>query len=306
MKIFVTGGAGFLGSYLANELLNEGHEVIIYDSFVDLSLLSLISGDKISKVKVIQGDIQDLPLIMRTIKGNGIKHVAHLAALLTTASHDNPHFAIKVNCLGTANILETGRILGIEKIVWASSVAAGGREEPTRDNPASYKPREIYGACKAFNETLTALYSSEHGLDITGLRFPLIYGEGQRGGVAATLMTELIKKPLAGKPGEVPYGDDIINWLYVRDAARAITHALKTKKPRTLSFNVGGELRPMKDARDLALKHLPGARLTLLPGTMGLSWQYSTKSIESEMGFKPLFTLEDGMGEIIRLVRGKL
>ncbi len=301
LKILVTGGAGFLGSYLLNELVDEGYEVFVYDVFFDIESLKFLLGERFSKIKMIPGDIQDLPLIMRKIKENGVKKVVHLATLLTTASHDNPYLAVKVNCLGMANILEAGRILGVEKIVWASSLAVGTHEEKPYE--VSYRPWGLYGACKAFNASLANLYSTDYGLDITGLRFPLMYGEGQKGGVAATLVRELVIKPVLGESGDVPYGDDTIIWLYVRDAARAITLALKAKKPKTLSFNVGGDLRSIKEAREIVLKYLPNARILPQAGVMGLSWSFSTRAIEEEVGFKPFFPLEEGMRETIEHVR---
>lgn len=303
MKVLVTGGTGFLGSYVVNQLVGEGHDVVVYDLFADTGLLSSLLGEKLSRVKVVQGDILDLPFLTRVITESKVEKIVHLAAILTQASAENPHRALNVNCLGTANVFEAARWLRIEKIVWASSFSAGCQEE-ARDKVA-YRPTDVYGACKAFNETLAAHYVSDFSLDITGLRFPMLYGKGQRAGIAATITRELIIRPALGEPGVVPNGDDAPNWLYARDAAAVISRALQLRRPRVLAFNVGGDLRSMKEAREIVLRQIPDAKLELRPGVSGLNWRFDASAVQKETGYQPVFTLEKGISDTIEMTRGR-
>ena len=111
-------------------------------------------------------------------------------------------------------------------------------------------------------------------------------------------------KPALDMPGRVPYGDDeIINWLYVEDAARAVVLACRSATTKTRSFNIDGEIHTVKEAVDLLKKFVPGAKVTLLSGHTGFTALYYTAEIKEEIGYRPLWPLTKGMKKVIREVR---
>lgn len=308
MSYLITGGTGFIGSYISRLLVGEAENVVAYDSYPRQDILEYLLGKKkISLIRIVRGDITDLALLIRTVQEFNIKKIIHLAGLLRLACSENPILAERINCGGTANVLETARISHLEKVVYASSVAIFGPTEKYEQeyipNDAPHYPSTIYGASMSFKEQLAEHYFNEYGVDSIGLRFPGAYGVGQREGLAATMTEELMIKPAMGRPGKVPNGDDILNWLYVEDAARAVVMASKSAKTKIRAFNIDGDICSVKDAAELVKKLVPGANITLLPGQAGYTAKYDTTKIREEIGYSPQWKLEEGIKQVIHKVR---
>jgi UDP-glucose 4-epimerase len=219
MSYLITGGSGFIGAYVTKLLAQEGEDVTLYDiSPRPESLDAILTSKEMGHIALVQGDILDFAHLIRITKELHVTKIVHMAGLLSMASSANPCLAMKVNCDGTANVFETVRILGLEKVVYASSASIFGPSErygwkPVA-NDAPHYPSTVYGACKSFLERIADCYFTEHGVDCVGLRFPNTYGMGQREGIAAMITEELIVKPATGKPGKVFYmADELINWL---------------------------------------------------------------------------------------------
>lgn len=308
MSYLITGGTGFIGAHIARLLTQAGEEVVIYDIEPRRDMLEyLLKKEEILLVKVIKGDITDLAHLIRTAKEHNCTKIIHMAALLSIASSANPSLAVRINCDGTVNILETARILNLEKVVYASSNTVFGPAEKYEQeyipNDAPHYPSTIYGACKSFNERLAEYYFNEYGVDSIGLRFPVVYGMGHKEGAAAILTEELMVKPALGKPGRVPSGDDTLNWLYVEDATRGVVMASRKATTKTRSFNIDGEICPITVAADYVKKLVPDADITLLPGHTGFTGKFETSKIREEIGYRPQWPLEKGIEQVINAVR---
>ncbi|MGA9400656.1 NAD-dependent epimerase/dehydratase family protein, partial [Haladaptatus sp.] len=154
--VLVTGGTGFIGSYTAKELLEQGHDVVAYDLSTDPRILEKlgIADD----VEIRRGDITDSTDVIRAVKESGATRIVHLAGLLTTTARENPRAGIEVNVLGTNNVMEAARTLSdqVERVAWASSAAVFA--PPTNYDTewvTEYDlvyPDTLYGAAKEFNE----------------------------------------------------------------------------------------------------------------------------------------------------------
>lgn len=312
MKTYlITGGTGFIGSYVARELIGKGAKVVLYDvSPNEQSLRAALSKENKDKPIIVRGNILDLGHLIHTIKKYNPVGIIHMAYLLYQASKLNPSLAIKVNCIGTNNLFEAVRLTDIStKIAWASSCTVFGAPERHKEeylsNDAPHYPPDIYGATKSFMERMAEFYFHEYGVDSIALRFSPVYGAGMQEGTTATLIRELIVKPALGNPGKVPFGDDVVNWLYVEDAARVLVMAANQDEMKTKAFNVNGDLRAVKEAADYVMQRIPNADLTLEPGYWGLCFKYDTSLLEEEIGFKPKFSMEEGINEIIDIVRNR-
>jgi nucleoside-diphosphate-sugar epimerase len=307
MRYLITGGTGFVGSYVTRRLLREGHDVVAFDFRpAGTSIEQILTPEEIARIRIVDGDVTDLPRLRQACEEARVERLIHLAYLLQVESDANPVLAVKVNCDGTANVLEVAKDLGIPRVVWASSVTVFGPPaaypQEFVPNDAPHHPVSVYGACKSLCEYLAHHYHKKHGVDSIGLRFSLVYGVGRmRGG--GQFAYELINKPALGEAGNVPFGDDVVDWLYVDDAARGVVLASQAPPAKTRAFTMGGELRPMHEVARYVRQLIPDARISLQPGTFGITWKYDTSRIAEELGFRPEWTMERGIRETINQLR---
>lgn len=304
MRVLMTGGTGFIGSYVARHLLARGDEVIAYDLLPDRNTLQrILAADEAARVEVVFGDVTDLPHLLATIKRVRPERLVHLAYLLTDACQANPPRALRVNGQGTINIFEAARALDVPRVVWASSIAVFGRRSVGPDgvvaNDAPHDPATIYGACKSLNERYARHYARAYRLDLIGLRFPIVYGPGRmRGG--GQFVHELIERPALGLPGRVPYAHELVSWGYVEDIAAAIVAALDAPAPRTRIYTIGGAVATVAEAAEHVRAILPDADLTLeAAGTTGLPARFDTAPAEAELGWAPQVPLAEGIRRTI-------
>jgi UDP-glucose 4-epimerase len=236
-----------------------------------------------------------------------------MAAIMLLEFNSNPLLGVKVNCEGTASVFESARFLGLKKVVWASSGSVFGPAEKYPQeyipNDAPHYPQNIYGAAKSFDEFMAAYYSDRYGLDITALRFVMVYGAGQLRGRTAAIIRQLVCNPALGKPGKVPAaGDNVLGWTYVDDAARAMVLASKISQTKTKAFSVMGEIHTVQEIADYVRELIPEADITLLPLERSASHtimtcKYDTRLVEEELGYRSQWSMKRGIKETISIVR---
>jgi nucleoside-diphosphate-sugar epimerase len=312
MACLITGGTGLVASRIARRLAETGKEVVIYDYSPDKDMLEMVIDEKLRpKVKVVKGDILDYDFLAKTIKENNVDSIFHYAAILGDAIKENPCWASKVNVEGTLNCFEAARVLKLKKVVWASSNAVFPTTFPTK-LPKEFKPDDyvyypwgLYGAAKLFGENAAEYYFQQYGVDITAVRYgPLLFGAGQKRGKSGEVIQELVLNPALGKPAKVPYGDDTMLWLYAEDAARAAVLASQTKRTKVGAYNIGGHSYSVKELFNYVKKLLPEAQMELLPGPYnGPCYNFDTALTEKELGFRPQYSVHDGIKESINMMR---
>ena len=302
MKVLVTGGSGSLGHAVTLALVAAGDTVLSYDLAAP--------RERRSDVLYERGDVTDGVHLVRTAKEFGAEVIVHLAALLLVQTNQDPGLAVRVTCGGMVNALEAARILGIPRVVWASSggVFGGYLDGAPIANDAAFRPNSIYSAAKLLNEHIAAQYADSFGIDTIGLRFTLMTGPGRQGtGIADRLGQELIDKPARGKPGRVPFGDDTACWLWLGDAAAVVAIAVHHEgRAPTRVYNVGGEPRSIRDAARIVRRLLPTAELTLEPGKANLHHPLDTTVIERELGWRTRTPLEDQLRLMLESARAAI
>jgi nucleoside-diphosphate-sugar epimerase len=312
MNYLVTGGTGFVGAYVVRDLTREGHRVTVFDLALNREFLqNVLSEDERQQVQLVAGDVTDLPMVLRTMRDARPHRTVHLAATLGASSEENALRALRVNCEGTINIFEAALTFDVQKVVWASSIAVFGapsRRPPGEiANDAYHQPGDLYGACKAMNEQLGRHYRRRRSLDCTGVRFSVVYGYGKAltmaRGTGADFLYELIDKPALGQPGIVPHGDEIIDWLYVEDAARAVVLATKALHNRSIGLNICGERSTVRGVATRIRHLLPNAQLEVQPGTWGGPMHFEMATTEAEINYSPQFSLEEGLRRNINMLR---
>jgi len=311
MTYLITGGTGFIGAYVARDLLARGDKVVTYDALPQEEwLCRIVPDDSRNRLTTVTGNILDLARLLETAQQHDVGSIIHLAYLLAPESNQSPTMAIRVNCEGTVNVFNTARLLEIRRVIWTSSAGVFGPparyQEPVLPNDAAHYPIYLYGACKSLNETVATHYFNTFGLDSIGLRVTFVYGPSIRRGGGANLVKSLIDRPALGIPSLVPFGDDTMNLQHVEETARMIVMASDAPPTATRVFNTTGEVTTVRDAVARVRELLPEAPITAEPGYYmggGVIPRYDTSLLEAEVGFTPAYDLKEGLRRSINAVR---
>lgn len=307
--VLITGGTGFIGSYVAQDFVTEGHDVVAFDLSTDTRILEKLDIE--SEVTVRRGDVSDPTDLLRVIRETDTTHIVHLAALLTTSARESPRLAHEVNIGGTNTVFEAARILDdqIERVAWASSAAvfappANYEDDWVTEDDLVY-PDTLYGATKEYNEHQARVYYEDHGISHVGLRPTVAYGPYRETGGSAFL-ANIIEKPALGESFSVEYGDQVIDWQHVKDIAQAFRLATLTADDQLSQriYNVRGEIATIRKASETVQSILPDAELTVSDeGELPWTQQLDMSAIQDDMGYEVEYDLEHGFREYINVLR---
>ncbi|AGB16277.1 nucleoside-diphosphate-sugar epimerase [Halovivax ruber XH-70] len=307
--VLVTGGTGFIGSFICADLIEHGHDVVAYDLSTDTSILAAL--DVADDVEVVRGDVTDPTDVIRTVRETGTTRIVHLAALLTTTARENPRAAIDVNVMGTNNIFEAARTLDdqVERVAWASSAAVFAPPTNYEDDWVTEDdlvyPDTLYGATKEYNEHQARIYHEDYGLDHVALRPTVAYGPYRETGGSAFL-ANIIEKPALGESFSVEYGDQVIDWQYVEDIAQAFRLAAFADESALSQrvYNVRGEVATIREAAETVEKIMPDADITVSDeGELPWTQQLEMSAIQDDLGYDPEYDLETGFRKYINTLR---
>jgi UDP-glucose 4-epimerase len=309
MSYLITGGTGFIGSYVLRRIVRAGGRVVAYDLEPDRNAAAqVLTPEELEQVLLVRGDICDAPLLYRTIKENQVACVLHLASLLIPACDADPRLALRVVCEGFTNVLEAARLFDLRRVVWTSSVAVFGspndHHEEYVPNDAPHHPRTVYGACKSLNEYMAVHYARTWDIDVIGLRFAAVYGLGRMRGVSA-FATDLMEKPALGRDTVVRFGDDVIDWQYAEDAASMVLRAAEVERTNTRCFNTCCDVRSVSEAAAYVRRLFPEVRVNLEPGSTGIVWKTDATPLREELGFQPAYSMERGIIETVNGFRAR-
>jgi nucleoside-diphosphate-sugar epimerase len=300
VSTLVVGGGSFIGAFVIRRLLREGASVVAYDVDVrENAIHRILEPGELARVRFVRGDVLDLVGLLHAARDHRVSEIVHLAAALIPTCEAEPALGVRVNVDGLNHVLETARVMGARRVVWASSIAVYGPPEAYRGEPdedAPHWPTTVYGACKSLNEYMAAHYARVFGVDTIGLRFTVVYGPGRmRGALAYRLGQELLEKPAYGRPARVPAGDGLVNWQHVEDAAQAVLLALRHPGPAPRRvFNTGGEALGVREAAAAVQRLLPEARIDVEPGPAEGIARLSIERARKELGYAPRYDFASG------------
>jgi UDP-glucose 4-epimerase len=255
-KIVVTGGAGFVGSHIIDQLVAEGaREVIAYDNMVRGKEENLAGAMAAGNVKLVKGDITDPDGLAKVFEG--ADYAFHQAALWLLECESEPRKSLSVNVMGTFNVLEACVNAGVKKAIVASSssVYGDGLYFPT-DEKHPFNNNLFYGATKVADEQVCRAFYKKYGLDYIATRYLNVYGPRMdyRGAYVMVIMNwlRLIEE------GEAPVifgeGSETLDLVYVEDVARANIMMLKSSVTNE-AFNVcAGKETTLAELADVILK----------------------------------------------------
>ena len=295
----VTGGCGFIGSHIAEALVQKGEKVRILDNLSTGREENIASFRK--GVDLVVGDIRDDVLMDQVM--DGVRGVFHEAALVSVGlSVESPRLNHDINVLGTFNVMEAARKNGIRRVVCASSAAVYG-DDPRLPKQESHEPAPAspYGASKAINEVYASLYTTLYGVETVSLRYFNVYGERQDPASPYSGVLSLFKKAFeAEEPSLTLYGDgkQTRDFVYVRDVAAANILVMESSSFPGGVFNVGA-------GRSVSLLEVIGIMENLTGKKSRIAYQdkrpgdirYSEADISAlrGIGFQPVYHLEEGL-----------
>src|SRR5690349_10351545 len=223
-RILITGGAGLIGSHIADCLADEGvAEIVVLDNFVRGRRENLEEASSRARVTIVEGDVRDRRLVAEVM--DGVDVVFHQAAIRITQCAEDPRLALEVLVDGTYNVVDAAAQANVRKIVAASSASVYGLAEtfPTTERHHPYNNRTIYGAAKAFNEGLLRSFHDMYGLDYVALRYFNVYGPRMDVyGAYTEVLIRWMERIVAGQPPLIlGDGSQTMDFVYIEDIARA-------------------------------------------------------------------------------------
>ncbi|WP_219835806.1 NAD-dependent epimerase [Paenibacillus sp. R14(2021)] len=330
MKVIVTGAAGFIGFHVSKRLLDEGHEVVGFDNLnayydVKLKLARLSMLETYEKFRFVEGQLEDAVAVLKLFRFEEFERVIHLAAQAGVRySLENPHAYVQSNLAGFTSVLEGCRQTEVPHLLYASSSSVYGAnvKMPFSESDAVDHPVSLYAATKKANELMAHTYSHLYNLPTTGLRFFTVYGPWGRPDMAYYSFTEKIVR---GEPiklfnhgrmrRDFTYIDDIVEGIVrLMDQPASPDDSWRPEFPNSSSsyapykvYNIGNN-QPVELLRFVeTLENLLGvdAMKELLPMQDGdvVETFADTRAIEQAVGFKPVTSIEEGLGRFISWYR---
>ena len=305
-RILITGGAGLIGSHIADLLVEEkAREIIVYDNFVRGAPKNLSSALASGRVRIITGDIRDRDALAAAMEG--VDAVFHQAAIRITQCAEEPRLALEVLADGTFNVLEACVNAGVHKVVAASSASIYGLadEFPTPERANPYSNRTLYGAAKVFNEGLLRSFNDMYDLNYVGLRYFNVYGPRMDTYGAYTEVLIRWMERISNGLHPLIFGDGLqtMDFVYVEDIARANILAMKADVSDEI-FNVASGVET--SLNDLAMALLRVMHSDLMP-QYGPARKVNpvsrrladTRKAADMIGFRAQVTLDEGLHRLV-------
>lgn len=304
----ITGGAGFIGSSLIEELLKQGNKVIAIDNFCDFYDTKIKENNikelvKNKNFKIYRKDIRDRQALKAIFDENDIDIVMHLAAMAgVRPSIENPVLYQEVNCMGTQNLLEEMKAHNVKNLVMASSSSVYGncKEVPFREDMIVDFAISPYAATKKANEVMTHVYHKLFDMNVIMLRFFTVFGPKQRPDLAINKFTRLMlegkKIPMFGDgttSRDYTFIDDIVDGII-----KSCNYVMKNKDVYEI-LNLGNSspvsLKEMINTIGQALEIKPDIeQLPMQPGDVERTYADISKA-KSLIGYEPKTTFKDGI-----------
>ncbi|MEM2424723.1 MAG: NAD(P)-dependent oxidoreductase [candidate division WOR-3 bacterium] len=322
-SIMVTGGSGFLGSYVARALAERGDDVIIYDNVYLIEERKWLLKPYENKIKIVEGSIIDMPTILNAIKNYKINKIVHLAAIFRPwVEIHQPYLSFKIQEEGTINILEAARLLNVKRVVYASTVGVYGTEHagPKYEPVDEQHPTECwylgpYAVSKRCSELWGLNYFFHNSVSFVALRFEAIYGFSMRDPLG--LLKPMVENAARGIAKEYNENDIPpkvlphyvkVTYTYVKDACLGILLALdaKDEKLKSRIYNITGKEQVTLSNLAKIVEEVSGVSVKLAKSLMDAENIFKgrpARSIETakrEIGFMPRYDIRKGVEEYIQ------
>jgi nucleoside-diphosphate-sugar epimerase len=297
MNIMVMGGSGLFGRKTVTYLLKDP----VVKKVVSLDMAPppewfLKSMEKYrDKFEFVRGDVSQLEDLLNPMKKYTIDRVINWAFIMATELQGEPRLLTKVNVIGMSNAFEAAKIMGVKRVVYASSEtvygpqAMYGMREVTEDDRTN--PTHSYAICKLYAEIMAGQYQKLYGMSFTGLRPTIGYGHGGRS--PAQYWSDMPSAAAIGKPFSMQGdGKGLSSLVAADDVAEFARILIKAPSSPHPVYNVGGPPKTPRDMAAVVKKYVPDAKITFgkqpmmdKEGKTGLPWLVSGKRAQQDFGF---------------------
>jgi len=239
---FITGAQGCIGSWIVKALVERGDSAVVFDRSDDKRRLSAIMDPgQLAEVRFIFGDITDGTAVKMALDLFEVSRVIHLAGLQVPTCKTDPVAGGLVNVIGTLNVFEAAKTIGLQRVVYASSAAVYGMndDDVALDETAQCEPSTHYGVFKRANEGNARVYFLDHGINSVGLRPLTVYGVNRDTGLTSD-PTKAMKSAVLGRPFHIRFGG-ATDFQYVADTAAAFIACADDAPGGAHVFNLHGE-----------------------------------------------------------------
>lgn len=310
MSVLVTGGAGLIGLYTARLLAERGASPVCLDIKPRPETAAYILGNTADDIPHLEADVLEYDGLAAIADNHNIEGIIHAAAVVNeNVFLADPLTGIKVNTIGTANMLELARTRGLRRIVFCSSGTIYG---PSAGKPlveGMEDPKGFYAETKGISERLMHQYREKFEISSVAARISSVYGPGKVWNVEHYPMQKLLHHALQGGAFEMAEGGDYErDFTYGPDAALGIALAYEKDTPTHNEYNIAvGKLFSVAEVGNILNRILPGANLTVgagaFEGNMALSGSrrgaLDITRARQDLGFQPAFDLEKGLAAYI-------
>ena len=310
-RILVTGGAGYVGSVVVEELLDRGHSVRVLDSLAHGSVPSLLTVWGNPRFEFQRGDVRDPEARRRALES--VQAVLHLAAIVgDPACAREPELAREINHGATRALLDDAEAAGVERLIFASTCSNYGKMAESgvlATEEFELRPVSLYAETKVAAE-LEVLGRAQNGLPTCCLRLATVYGASPR--MRFDLTVNEFTREITLDRDLVVFGEQFWRpYVHVRDAARAACVALESPTDAIQGevFNVGDTSENYRklDIVELLRERVPGANVSFVHKDEDpRDYRVSFDKVRDELGFTPERTVANGIDEVMSLVRSGL
>ena len=312
-KIIITGGAGFIGSHIAEALAKDGHEVVIIDNLDDYysPILKKKNVDCVLKsgdATLIQGDVTDLDFF-RTVIDRDVEYVFHEAAQAgVRISVENPFKPNNINVLGTLNVLQASLEVDVERVINASSSSVYGKVEYLPfDEKHPTQPVSPYGVSKLAAEHYCRVFYEVYGISTVSLRYFTVYGPRMRPDLAISIFTGkmLNDEPITIFGG----GEQTRDFTYIEDIIKVNMKLLDTNRADGKVMNIGSGNRISVNELATNLKKIIGSSSEVNYAEVQRGDAKHTLAdvglAKELVGYEPSVSIDEGLRRFVEWFRGE-
>lgn len=307
MNVCIIGGDGYIGSHIVRLLVEKGHAVTVFGPGLNEGLLDDVEGS----IRIIEGDIMEFPGLFQALAQSKAQQVIHLAAFgegkdgLAKAAQKSPKKALDVNVTGFYHVLEAAKLAGVSRMIWSSSSTVYGPADWYDGLKVTEKsavhPELLYGSTKVMDELLARYYRKQYGMDIVGIRLPLIFGPGKWYKGAGAALVDIFEQSRTGKTVLIQGRNEPIDLMYVKDAARLFVEVAGADGPLSDIYNVKSYTISLKALADLVQRLFPDSSIRFETVDSGIVYPLMDDSLlQTDLAFQTGYSLEEACKDYMK------